>query len=347
MLSFIGSREERKSCEKLDHDASETPHVNLLGVWEESKNDIRCSVEPTLNISIYNFVLQASTSKVCHHDSRFVFPFEQDVLRLQITMDYAKVFHVPQSRQQLDCKSSDEAIFKALVVVHLDELVQIDAVQIKDAAEMVSEYKVVSQLNHSFDVVRIAFLEKEEELCFDCCLVVVLLLVLYKLDGNQLLMLVVHALDDLSESSLSNHLNELVSVSNMVLLLYPVVPFVIVITIINQPLQLGRLYLHLVLAEVKQLLILVNLCFLEVSQVLLSDVLLLSSVGLHGELQHAMSSFDYCVFISLRCFWNDGVESTLAQFVIMYSLCPRWLHRTSWLMRSSFISILFLQLLHI
>jgi len=99
-------------------------------------------------------------------------------------MDYAEVLHVSKCREQLDGKSSDEAIFEALVVVHLDELIQVDAVEIKDAAQMVSEYKVVSKLHHSLNVVGVALLQQEKELCLDSCLIVIFLLVLDQLDGN-------------------------------------------------------------------------------------------------------------------------------------------------------------------
>ena len=156
----------------------------MLSVRKKSENDIRCSVEPTLNVRIHYFVLQAATSEVCHYYARLVFPFQQNVLWLQIAMDYAEVLHVSKCREQLDGKSSDEAIFEALVVVHLDELIQVDAVEIKDAAQMVSEYKVVSKLHHSLNVVGVALLQQEKELCLDSCLIVIFLLVLDQLDGN-------------------------------------------------------------------------------------------------------------------------------------------------------------------
>jgi hypothetical protein len=38
-------------------------------------------------------------------------------------MDDVEVFHIPECGQKLDGKSSDEAVFKALVVVHLNEFI--------------------------------------------------------------------------------------------------------------------------------------------------------------------------------------------------------------------------------
>lgn len=99
---------------------------------------------------------------------------------------------------------------------------------------MVSEYKIVSQLHHSFNVVWITFLEEQQKLGFNCCLVVVLFLVFDEFDCNKLFVLVVHALDYLSESTLANHFDELVSKSDVVILLNSVVSFFIVESVIYQ-----------------------------------------------------------------------------------------------------------------
>ena len=58
----------------------------------------------------------------------------------------------------MDGKPSDEAVFETLVVVHLDEFVEVDTIQVKNAAQMVSKHKVVSQLHNSLNVIRITFL---------------------------------------------------------------------------------------------------------------------------------------------------------------------------------------------
>ena len=51
LLSLIRSRKQRETCEELNHDTPKRPHVDLLSVREQSKHDIRSSVEPTLDIS--------------------------------------------------------------------------------------------------------------------------------------------------------------------------------------------------------------------------------------------------------------------------------------------------------
>ena len=83
----------------------------------------------------------------------------------------------------MDCKPSDESIFEALVVVHLYELVQVDAEEVEDAAQMVSEDEVFTELHDSFDAIWVAFFEEKEKLGFHGCLIVVLLLVFYQLNG--------------------------------------------------------------------------------------------------------------------------------------------------------------------
>ena len=98
LLSLISAREEGKAREKLDHDASEGPHVDLLSVGEDAKHNVRCSIEPTLNICVDDFVFQASTAEVSYCDSTLVLLFHQNVLRLQIAVDNAEVFKVAQPR---------------------------------------------------------------------------------------------------------------------------------------------------------------------------------------------------------------------------------------------------------
>jgi hypothetical protein len=48
-----------------------------------------------------------------------------------------------------------------LVVVHLDELIEVDTVQIKDTAKVVPENKIVSQFDNSLNIVRVTLFQKE------------------------------------------------------------------------------------------------------------------------------------------------------------------------------------------
>ena len=75
LFSFIGTRKQGEACEELDQDTAEAPHVNLLRIWEDSKHDIRCSVESALDVGVNNFTFKAATSEICDDDSTFVFLF--------------------------------------------------------------------------------------------------------------------------------------------------------------------------------------------------------------------------------------------------------------------------------
>ena len=76
LLLFVGSREEREACKQFDDDAAKTPHVNLLGVWEETQDNIRCSVEPALDVGVHDLIFKASATEISDHDSRFVLSLE-------------------------------------------------------------------------------------------------------------------------------------------------------------------------------------------------------------------------------------------------------------------------------
>lgn len=77
-------------------------------------------------------------------------------------MDNSEVLHIAQGGEQLNSEASNQAILEALVVIHLDKLVEVDAIEIKDAAQVVSEDEVVAELHHPLDVVWVAFFEQEK-----------------------------------------------------------------------------------------------------------------------------------------------------------------------------------------
>lgn len=128
LLSLVGAGKQRETREELNHNATKTPHIDLLSVREDSKHDIGGSVESTLNVGVHDFIFEASRSKVSDCYSTFVLLLHQDVLRLEIAMDDSKMFEVPEARQKLDSESSNQSIFEALVVVHLDEFIEIDGI---------------------------------------------------------------------------------------------------------------------------------------------------------------------------------------------------------------------------
>jgi hypothetical protein len=71
-----------------------------------------------------------------------------------------------------------------LIVIHLDEFIQVDAVEVEDDAEMVAPDEVVLQFDHPFDGIRVILLQEQKQLGFHGRLIVVLLLVFDHLDGD-------------------------------------------------------------------------------------------------------------------------------------------------------------------
>ena len=60
----------------------------------------------------------------------------------------------------MDGEATDESIFKSLVIIHLDKFVQINAIQIKNTAEMVSENEIIAEFDDAFDIIWITLFEK-------------------------------------------------------------------------------------------------------------------------------------------------------------------------------------------
>jgi hypothetical protein len=74
LLILTLTRKYRETGEKLDHDAPKAPHINSCGVFD-SEDDLRCSIESALDVSIDLFVLEATTSNIDDTYSRFVLLF--------------------------------------------------------------------------------------------------------------------------------------------------------------------------------------------------------------------------------------------------------------------------------
>ena len=93
-------------CE-FRHNTAKTPHINTWSV-RNAKNDFRCTIEPTLNICIHSFILEARRPKVNNFNTRLRWVFEQYVLRFKITMNYIILFQIFKRVKQLNCKSTDK-----------------------------------------------------------------------------------------------------------------------------------------------------------------------------------------------------------------------------------------------
>jgi hypothetical protein len=56
---------------------------------------------------------------------------------------HAELFKVLQCGKQLNCEPTDKTVVKALIVVHLYELIQVDAVQVKHETKVISPHEVI------------------------------------------------------------------------------------------------------------------------------------------------------------------------------------------------------------
>jgi len=178
-------------------------------------------------------------------------------------MDDVEVLHVPEGGQQLDGEPADEAVLKALVVIHLNEFIQIDGVEVKHNAQMVSPHEVVLKLNNALNVFWVVLLEQQQQFGFHGRLVVVFLLILNKLDGNLVAVFVIYTFDDLPEGALANQLNVLEAVRYLISINYSIIPFLVVKTVINQSFQFSGLVLLVIRGQVVNVLEFLYLRLLE------------------------------------------------------------------------------------
>ncbi len=166
-------------------------------------------------------------------------------------MDDAQCLHILESAHELDSESPNETLLEARIVVHLYEFIQIQAEQVECHAQMVPEHKVVLNLDDTLLVIGVILLCKKKEFGFNCCLIVVLLLILNKFHSDHLLGLVVETFQDLTESALANLLNDLEPEAYLVILRNPVVAISVIVAVVNDSLCLGRMDLVLIRGKVE------------------------------------------------------------------------------------------------
>jgi len=100
--------------------------------------------------------------------------------------------------------------------VCLDELVQVHTEKLSRDAKMAAEVEALGEVDHTVLVVGIPFTQLLENVDFDQSLLMEPLLVTNDLDRFESSRLMVYAAHDLSETTLSEHINDFVSVGKMV-----------------------------------------------------------------------------------------------------------------------------------
>jgi hypothetical protein len=130
---------------------------------------------------------------------------------------------------------------------------------------VVPENEVVLDFYHALFVLRVVLLREEQQLRFNGCLVVVLLLVLDKLHGHKLLGLVIEALEHLAESTLSNLLDDLEAEANLIVLRDSVITVLVVVAIVHDALSFRWVDFVLIGSQVEDFLELAYLLLLQLS----------------------------------------------------------------------------------
>ena len=75
--------------------------------------------------------------------------------------------HVVERYQNLDCKTFDQTQRKAQEIVHLDEVVKVDAEQFKGQNQVPSEHEMVQAFHNIFLVFRIVSVQSLDQLRFN------------------------------------------------------------------------------------------------------------------------------------------------------------------------------------
>jgi len=115
-----------------------------------AKNDLRRTVEATLNIRVDLLVLKTAAAKVDHFNGTLSWMLQKNVLRFQIAVHNPVVAHQAQGHDHLACESPNQRGGEADETIGLDQLVQIDTEQLHRDTEMIPEIKV---LRHFDDMV--------------------------------------------------------------------------------------------------------------------------------------------------------------------------------------------------
>jgi len=140
-------------------------------------------------------------------------------------------------------------------------------------------------------------------------LIIIFFLVLDQLNGDQLLVLVIEALNDLAKGPLTDNFDELEAVGDVVSFLNAVVPFFVVKPVVDESFQLGGLDLGFVRTQEIDLVVLIHLGLLEVSQILLGDLWFLGLRRSHWEIDGLVHRFVRSQLVSLRSFRNYRIDS--------------------------------------
>jgi len=138
---------------------------------------------------------------------------QQDIFWLQIAVNQSRLAQKAKAVQQLLCKHSHKGGAETSELVLLDQFVQVDRQQFKDKTKMLSVDECVFEAENMMVVVLVhSTVEKIQHRDFHHTLIEVGGSVLDHLDCDHLLRSEILTFDDLAKSSLTQHIEDKVSV---------------------------------------------------------------------------------------------------------------------------------------
>lgn len=91
---------------QLRKNASKAPHVDVCGI-RQAKKDLRGSIESRLDVRVHSLVLKARRAEVYYFDSGSLRGFQENVLRLQVTVNDSLTLQEIQRHENLSGESTN------------------------------------------------------------------------------------------------------------------------------------------------------------------------------------------------------------------------------------------------
>ena len=130
LVDLVVTREQRKERDNFEEDAANAPEVHLVAVVPISEQALGCAVPACRDVLCVR-LLRVDTTTGAEVSQLHVVLHEEDVLRLDVTMEDAVAVHVVDRLQQLVHVVLD-AVLRQVVSLALDGIVHVHVHQLED-----------------------------------------------------------------------------------------------------------------------------------------------------------------------------------------------------------------------
>lgn len=233
LLLLILAGEDRIPRVQLGQDTPQTPYINRHAV-RHAQDHLRRSIETALDIGVDFLVLKAARPKVDCSDFGCHRVDEEDVLRLQITVDDLLRVEEDQCTEHLLGEPTDQFQGEPLEVVRLDKFVQVHPEQFRRDTEMAPKVEALCEVDHAVATVGIPLFQLLQKIDLDQGLLMESLLVPDDLHRYQRAGLVIDAPHNLAEAPLAQDVDDLISIREVISNHNVVVPAIIVVAEIRR-----------------------------------------------------------------------------------------------------------------